>query len=113
MLYLTNAFSINMITSHPTSHQSTLEFTPISLGTAIIILKANSSSVINAIGHPATAAIVADQLQLPLPPAERATILFTEKDVLLVAQYTGPRLPEGATTLPTDATIAWWLVSHA
>lgn len=32
------------------------------------------------------------------------------RDVLIVGQYVGPRLPEGATNLPEGATIKWFLV---
>jgi hypothetical protein len=31
---------------------------------------------------------------------------------VLVAQYRGPRLPEGATELPEGATIEWYVVYH-
>lgn len=33
-----------------------------------------------------------------------------EDALTLVGQYRGPRLPDGATTLPEGATIEWWHV---
>ena len=41
---------------------------------------------------------------------ERAAELARD---MLVAQYSGPRLPEGATALPAGARIEFWLVHDA
>ena len=40
----------------------------------------------------------------------RETLKLREKDVLLVAQVTGGRLPKGATKLPDDVTIKYYCV---
>ena len=37
-------------------------------------------------------------------------VALKEGDVALVGQYSGPRLPEGATTLLEGATIKWMVV---
>ena len=43
-------------------------------------------------------------------PCNRATVALKEGDVALVGQYSGPRLPEGATSLPEGAAIKWLVV---
>jgi hypothetical protein len=40
----------------------------------------------------------------------RESITLTDGDILLVGQYVGPRLPEGATTLPENSRIDWKIV---
>lgn len=43
-------------------------------------------------------------------PVNRASYTLVPGEKLLVAQYKGPRLPEGATKLPEGATIEFYLV---
>jgi hypothetical protein len=44
-------------------------------------------------------------------PTNRATVSLKKGDTVVVGQYRGSRLPEGATTLPEGATIQWlWVV---
>ena len=50
-------------------------------------------TVISAVGHPDTAAVLG-------VPCNRVSISLDKRDILYVAQLTGGRLPEGATTLP-------------
>ena len=40
----------------------------------------------------------------------RESVKLSPAQILMVGQYSGPRLPEGATSLPEGATIEWWLV---
>ena len=54
-----------------------------------------------------TAAIFSQQLGVEIPAA-RVTVSLTHGEIILVGQYSGPRLPEGATTLPEGATIKWF-----
>ena len=85
MTYLTNAFSINMLAREGRA----IRFEPVSVERA-------AESV------------------LGLPVAcNRANVTFAPGDVMLVAQYSGPRLPEGATALPAGARIEFWLVHDA
>ena len=63
-----------------------------------------------AIGHVDTAVVVGDMLDMALE-ANRTSVSIDVDEALLVAQYTGPRLPEGATTLPEGATIKFWFVT--
>ena len=62
-------------------------------------------AAISAVGHTDTAALLGVE-------CNRVSITLTQKDWLYVAQYKGPRLPEGTTTLPEGASFSWvsiWL----
>lgn len=61
--------------------------------------------VLSAVGHADTAALFSALLGRPVP-ANRVTVKLAHQDVVLVGQLQGPRLPEGATTLPKGA----WLI---
>ena len=43
-------------------------------------------------------------------PFNRTTLRLVKNDVLYVAQYSGPRLPEGATELPEGASFKYYKV---
>lgn len=103
-MYITNAFSINML---PREEVVAVLFTPISLDEAREIAAKGLES---AIGHADTARIVSDLLGVEIP-SNRVDIRLQNRDRILVAQYSGPRLPEGATTLPEGAKIEFWLVT--
>jgi hypothetical protein len=61
------------------------------------------------IGHSDIANIVSQLLGVQLE-VNRETLTLQEDDCVLVVQYRGPRLPEGATRLPEGAQIEFWLV---
>ena len=99
-MFILNAFSLNMI-----------------VGNADIVVREVSramaaslaSSCISAVGHADTAAVFSSVLGVEIP-CNRATVALKDGDVALVGQYSGPRLPEGATSLPEGATIKWVIV---
>lgn len=62
------------------------------------------------IGHADTAAVISNLLGVDLP-MNRQSVTLEENETVVVAQYTGPRLPEGATELPEGATITFWQVT--
>jgi len=62
------------------------------------------------IGHGDTASLVGSLLGGEFP-MNRISITLAEGDELLLAQYSGPRLLEGATSLPEGAHIQWIIVS--
>lgn len=62
------------------------------------------------VGHADTAAVFSDILGLGLP-CNRATFTLKEDHILFVGQYKGPRLPEGATSLPEGAKVEWAMVT--
>lgn len=109
--YVTNAFSVQMLSRD--DYDRSLEFVPCSASYVADHLSEAGDDWIGCIGHADTAAIAASQIGVP---AERlhsrvsVTLRRGHGDCLLVAQYRGPRLPEGATTLPAGAAMEWWLV---
>jgi hypothetical protein len=108
--YLTNAMSINMF-EHSDGARS-LAIVPVTAQAAHnLIVNENAKS---AIGHKDTARIVSSLLGIEIS-ANRETIKFpsphsANRVSLVVAQYSGPRLPEGTTELPEGAKIEFWQV---
>ena len=100
-MLLLNAFSANMIGTFPVS----VMLTEIAVEEARVLAKDCASAV----GHADTAAVFGEILGTPVPMA-RVTVALATGDRALLGQYSGPRLPEGATSLPTGATIKWILV---
>lgn len=92
---LANAFSMNMIREFPCT------FTVTEVTAAEV--PADAESVV---GHADTAAVFASVLGRPVA-MNRATVTVCAGEVLYVGQYSGPRLPEGATALPPGASIKW------
>ena len=99
-MYLLNAFSLNMLAGNADVHVR-----EVSLDTARNLAKICTSAV----GHANTAAVFADVLGVPVP-CNRVSVALDHCATALVGQYSGPRLPEGATTLPEGATIKWMIV---
>lgn len=58
------------------------------------------------VGHESTAAIIVERLGVAVE-VNRVGSLLRPGDTALIAQYVGPRLAEGATSLPTEARIEW------
>lgn len=61
------------------------------------------------IGHADLANILSQMLGMEVP-VHRGQYQFEPGDVIIVAQYVGPRLPEGATQLPDGAEIQFFRV---
>ena len=99
-MFLLNAFSLNMIVG-----DADIAVREISQAVAAILADACTSAV----GHADTAAVFSAVLGVTVP-CNRATVALKDGDVALVGQYSGPRLPEGATTLPEGAAIKWLVV---
>jgi len=78
-----------------------VQFVPISYFDVVSALEGGFTS---AIGHADTAAVVGNILDLPVQ-ANRVSVKLEQGDNLIVAQYSGPRLPEGSTSLPEGASI--------
>jgi hypothetical protein len=102
-MHITNAFSINMLPKQ----KCQVTFTPITVEKA----RDYEGEYVSAIGHADTARIVGSLLFRPLEAARvNVNIEDDEYHQLMVAQYIGPRLPEGATELPEGAEIQFWHV---
>lgn len=88
---LTNAFSLTMLTDVVQyEEEATLRVARASEEDARAALARGS-----AIGHAATAAVLTRRLGVEVP-VERRTITIRPGESCVVAQLTGPRLPEGA-----------------
>ena len=110
MLFLCNSFSVNMLRRG--GNATWVAFKPVSEQEAAHIWREARASreAKSAVGHADTAALFQNILGAQVE-ACRSNVELLPSDMLLVGQYTGPRLPEGATTLPEGATINWWLIS--
>ena len=103
-IYLSNSFSLSMIahlghcdldvTTNICNYQQMVEdLKPISV-----------------VGHEDTANLFSNLLGMPIP-MNRVSITLNKGDVLIVGQYTGPRLPEGTSVLPEGASINWMCIN--
>ena len=100
-MFLLNAFSLNMLVGN-----ADISVREVSV-TVATSLAANCTS---AVGHADTAAVFSNVLGVEIP-CNRATVVLKDGDLALVGQYSGPRLPEGATALPEGAAIKWVVVA--
>lgn len=98
--YLSNAFSLQMLSI------SDLSFVSIEPVEAKDV-PGNAESFV---GHTDTASVLSNVLGHEIT-ANRGSIILEEGDELYVAQFTGGRLPEGATTLPVGVVLQFFRVS--
>ena len=111
MMILLNAFSANMLAELPAS----VAFTEVSADDARIALmcaaeeSGEAECIRSAVGHADTAAVFSTALGVPVP-CRRETVTLTRGQQAIIGQYSGPRLPEGATALPEGASIKWMVV---
>jgi hypothetical protein len=89
MIYVSNAFSLGMV---PRGLLPTVRMAPCE--------QPDTKHMVSVVGHPDTAAMLGVAFN-------RATLRLSAGDVLYVAQYLGPRLPEGTVTLPEGARFEW------
>lgn len=101
-MFLLNAFSANMLAEFPVS----VSFTELTVEAAASLLV---NEMWSCVGHADTAAVFSSVLGIPVP-MNRETVSFKPGNAAVLGQYSGPRLPEGTTTLPEGATIKWLLV---
>jgi hypothetical protein len=102
MRYLVTAASFNMIDLQR-YRTGNIQFDVLDIETAAEIAAGSE----NAIGHDSTAVIVGEQLFGHPLTANRVNVRLVPGDDLVVAQYEGPRLEPGATTLPEGAKITY------
>jgi hypothetical protein len=99
--YLGNAFSLNMLDIAPQGLIA--EIKPVAPADI-------PQDVVSIIGHEDVAVILAGLLGWRVE-VNRGTFILLPDDILYVAQYRGPRLPAGATTLPSDAKVEFYRVT--
>ena len=106
MIVIANAFSLNMLELEV--GVTNLQVCPTS--PEYIRQEAEDAGCYASIvGHADTAAVFSEILGLNVP-CNRATFTLKEDHILFVGQYKGPRLPEGATSLPEGAAVEWAMV---
>jgi len=103
VLYLANAFSLNMLNLNRPWQVNVVPMSIEEVKDFIKIAQSNNKFK-SAVGHQDLADILTNMLGLEIP-CERMTVTLTPDDTLIVAQYVGPRLSEGTTTLPEGAQI--------
>ena len=104
MKYISNAFSIQMITGLLMEGGVNVSFTEISN-----LAEIKEAETVSAVGHPDTAAVISDLLGKEVP-ANRISINLEKGDILYVAQIIGGRLPEGCKTLPEDFSLKFYKI---
>jgi hypothetical protein len=103
-MIITNAISLNMFAIGALPSQLSLREISLEVARALVA----TTPFTSAVGHADTARLLSSELGVEIP-MNRATITV-ESGKLLVGQYVGPRLPEGASQLPESARIKWVLV---
>lgn len=132
-LYITNAFSLSMLNRAaqrggpigyipegvnekdwqariPRPVDSPKEFLKVLLECNQFSPDEYKMEIVSAIGHADVAAIISNFLKIDLPVNRVSIKLDDPKDIVLIGQYIGPRLPEGTTKLPDNAKLEWWYV---
>ena len=104
MIYITNAFSINML-NVGAGKLVTIE--PISATLVSAMLRHEPYT--SAVGHADTAEVFSSTLGERVI-CNRTSLKLEKGTHIIVGQYVGPRLPEGTKTLPDGATIEWYEV---
>ena len=102
--WITNSFSLNMLGFGGLAYGTQMQIKPVS---AELVARMPLKS---GIGHADTATIIGGILDREIKP-NRANISLMPGDSIIVAQYLGPRLPEGTTVLPEGAAIKFVLVN--
>lgn len=94
---LLNSFSLSMLGQFPAK----LDVAEMSIADVKAVEQLESC-----VGHADTAAILANMLGRPVAN-NRVSLKLNAGEAVVVAQYMGPRLPEGCTTLPEGAKITF------
>ena len=102
--YIGNAFSLGMLDQFD---RAVLNVESFSLARASEWVRDERPT--SCVGHADTAALFTTLLGTTIT-MNRCSTNLVPGDRILVGQYNGPRLPEGATALPEGARIRWMLV---
>lgn len=104
MLYIGNAFSLGMLDGA----DRVVYVNHIPIEEVENILEGNAWT--SCVGHADTAELISAMLGTKVP-MNRCSTSLKWGDQLIVAQYNGPRLTEGATALPGGARLRWIFVT--
>ena len=103
-IYLSNAFSLSMISEIGNCN---IEVVSNILNPGQMVEDLKPTSIV---GHQDTANLFANILDVDVP-MNRVSVTLEKGDILIVGQYTGPRLPEGTSILPEGASINWMCIN--
>ena len=104
-LFICNAFSLSMLPAWAEG----VSTKRLSGEEAREVVRINADKAVSAIGHADTCQVFRGILNTFLEP-NRVSVQLDRFVCALVGQYQGPRLPEGATSLPEEASIQWFLI---
>jgi len=111
MIYLSNAFSLQMLNEgNPIIRKLSEKEIPELLLTLDDDVNEFFLRPKSIVGHQDTANVLSDVLKVNVA-YNREQVVLNIGDVLFVAQYTGGRLPEGATELPVGSTFIFYQIS--
>ena len=113
-LLITNAFSLSMLAGDSLWMDDRLAIRRLSDEEARKLLEVCHEAkyrLVSGVGHADTANIFSGILGTKVP-MNRVSVDLSGLDLLLVGQYSGPRLPEGTTELPEGASIRWFTVQN-
>ena len=102
-VYLSNAFSLSMIAN---LGHCNLDITSNICNYQQMVEDLKPTSIV---GHQDTANLFSNLLGIDVT-MNRVSVTLEKGDILIVGQYTGPRLPEGTSILPEGASINWMCV---
>jgi len=102
--YISNAISLGMLDDVESSGYASLSISRLTVEEAARDLRVFKWTSI--VGHADTALLFSSLLGIEIP-MNRVSTSLRYGDRVIVGQYTGPRLPEGATGLPEGAKIRW------
>ncbi|RMD65143.1 MAG: DUF1874 domain-containing protein [Planctomycetota bacterium] len=103
---LGNAFALSMVTGFDACN---LNIKKVTVQEVRSLLSNGFESVV---GHQSTADLFTSMLDIDVN-MNRVSVSLDTDTLLIVGQYSGPRLPEGVTQLPEGASITWYTVQVA
>ena len=101
---ISNAFSFNMV---EIGRRANIEMMPVEASQVADLAGEKWTS---AIGHADIAALASVSAAMDIPTNRKTVSLGSGTHRILIAQYQGPRLPEGAKQLPEGASMVWLAV---
>ena len=107
---LANSFSISMIADMVWEDKGD-NFAGLPISVKAVRPESIPSDIYSVVGHADTARVIGNIIGREVP-VNRETYKVSPGDVLYVAQYIGPRLPEGATQLPEGAEIRFYKIQE-
>jgi len=107
MIYISNAFSLSMLDNEDAHEGVYLHVQEV--GIPIVRTWLARYDWTSCVGHADTARLISNILGVEIP-TNRVSVTLSHNDFVFVAQYAGPRLPEGSTTLPEGAELRFLMV---